>query len=172
MSRLRPIGAVALGLAAMAVSILGVPGPPAAAVRARDILPNEGLIASSVAALRDQAALDARYYLADETILGLGRKTDAVFARFKAGAGESLLLVVIYPTAQQTGRVYSRFGGDFFSAAFDPRSARFVEKLETGDWAGAARQGPCLVVVLESPDREACDGLLRRAEDRAAAKTR
>jgi hypothetical protein len=153
------------------VSVLAA-GPAEAAVAARDILPPDGLIAGSVVALRDQAALDAHYYLADETILELGRNANAVLARYKAGSGESLLLVAVYPTADQAGRVFVRFGRDFFPAGFDPGAPRVVERLETGDWAGAARRGRVLIVVLESPGREACDGLMRRAEGRAPAETR
>jgi hypothetical protein len=146
------------------IAALILPGPAAAALRARDILPEEGLIASSVAVIRDQAALNLHYYLADEDVLGLGRRTDAVFARYRTGGGESLLLVVSYPTAEEAGRVYGRFGGDFFSEDFDPMAPRVVERIETGDWAGAARRDRVLIVVLESPDRESCDGLLGRAE--------
>lgn len=136
--------------------------------RARDILPAEGLVASSVVPLPDQAALDAHYFLAEESLLGLGRAADAVFARYKTEAGESLLLVVVYPSAEEAERVYRRFGGDFFSRVFEPASPRFVEKIETGDWAGAARKGPVLIVVLEAPDRTSCDGLLGRTEEKAA----
>lgn len=163
----RSIGRLAI-LAALAL-LIGRPGSAAVSVRARDILPGQGLIASSLAALRDQAALNAHYYLADETLLGLGRKTDAVLARYRTGTGESLLLVIVYPTAEEANRFYGRFGRDFFSDRFDPKSPGVVEKLETGDWAGAALKGRVLVVVLESPDREACDSLLRRAEEKVPA---
>lgn len=165
-------GVLALSLAAAAVAAF--PGPAAAAAtRARDVLPVEGLIAASVVAVRDQAALDAHYYLADESALALGRKADAVLARYAGPGSGSLLLVVAYPDAGSAGRAYGRFGGDFFSDSFDPMTPRAVERLETGDWAGAARRGRFLIVVLESPDRDSCDGLLGRAEDRAAApKTR
>ncbi|MGZ5425276.1 MAG: hypothetical protein ACXWH4_12015 [Candidatus Aminicenantales bacterium] len=151
------------------IAALAAPGWTAETVRARDILPAEGLVSASVAAIRDQAALNAHYYLADEAVLGLGRKTDAVFARYRTEAGEALLLVVAYSSAVEAGRVYGRFGGDFFSEIFDPMSPRVVEMIETGDWAGAARKGRFLIVVLESPDKAACDGLLRRAEDKAPA---
>jgi hypothetical protein len=144
-------------------------GLPMEAIRARDILPAEGLIALSVAPLPDQAALDAHYFLAEESLLGLGRTTDAVFARYRTEAGETLLLVVAYSSAEEAERVYRRFGRDFFSKVFEPASPRFVEKIETGDWAGAARKGPVLIVVLEAPDRTSCDGLLGRAEEKAAA---
>jgi len=140
-----------------------------AAVRARDILPAENLMASSVAVIRDQAALDSHYYIADERVLELGPKTDAVFARYRAGAGEALLLVVGYPSLEDAGRVYGRFGGDFFSEDFDPMSPRVVERIETGDWAGAARRDRFLIVVLEAPDKASCESLLGRAVDRIAA---
>jgi hypothetical protein len=159
----------ALALLAAVLSPLAAPGQAASATRARDVLPAEGRIASSVTVIRSQAALNVHYYLADEAVLGLGRKTDAAFARYRTEAGEALLLVVVYPAAAEAGRFYERFGRDFFSAAFDPGTPRFVEMIETGDWAGAAKKGPVLVVVLEAPDRAACDGLLRRAEDRIPA---
>jgi hypothetical protein len=158
-----------LALLAVVLSPLATPGQAAGASRARDILPTEGLVASSVAVIRDQAALNTRYYLADESVLGLGRKTDAAFARYRTEAGEALLLVVVYPAADEADKVYERFGRDFFSESFDPERPRFVERIETGDWAGAAKKGPVLIIVLEAPDRAACDGLLRGAEDRIPA---
>ncbi len=158
---------IAFGIFVALIAALAAPARAARAARARDILPPEGLVPSSVAAIRDQASLNAHYYLADEAVLGLGRKTDAVFARYRTDAGEALLLVVAYPSAEEAGRVYGRFGGDFFSGSFDPMSPRVVEMIETGDWAGAARQGRFLIVVLEAPGKAACDDLLRRAEDKA-----
>lgn len=164
----------ALALAALlaaGLAALGAPGEAAAAVRARDILPAEGLAASGIVFLRGPKDLDVHYYIADEAVLGLGKKTDAVLARYRSEAGESLLLVAVYPSEPEAGRVYERFGRDFFSEAFDPGSPRFVEMIETGDWAGAARRGRVLIVVLEAPDRASCDGLLGRAEGKAPGGT-
>ena len=158
-----------LGVFAALCAAPAAPGRAAEAARARDVLPAEGLVPSSVAAIRDQAALNSHYYLADEAVLGLGRKTDAVLARYRTEAGEALLLVVAYPSAEEAGRVYGRFGADFFSEGFDPMAPRVVERIEAGAWAGAARKGRILIVVLEAPDKAACDGLLRRAEDKAPA---
>jgi hypothetical protein len=139
------------------------------AVRASDILPAEGLVVASVVPIRDQAALDAHYYLADERILGLDGKASAVFARYRAAGGEALVLVVSYPTEAAAAGVYGRFGRDFFPGGFDPQAARVVEELESGDAAGAVRVRSALIVVLEAPDRKSCDELLRRLEERALA---
>jgi hypothetical protein len=158
----RALPAVALLAAGLAFA--------ADAIKARDVLPSEGLVASSLAPLAGPADLDAYYYLAEESLLGLGRTTDAVLARYRTPAGEALLLIVVYPSADVAGPTYRRFGGDFFSRAFDPAAPRFAERIETGDWAGAALRGAVLIVVLEAPDRTSCEGLLGAAEKNAASK--
>ena len=144
-------------------------GQAPAGSRLRDVLPADGLIASSVARIRDQTALNAHYYLADERVLGLDGKAEAVFARYRAGGGEALVLVVSYPTEAVAAEVYGRFGRDFFPGGIDPKSARVVKELESGDFAGSARARSILVVVLEAPDRKSCEELLRQLEERALA---
>jgi hypothetical protein len=156
-------------LAALLFSSLVAPGQVPERGRLRDVLPAEGLDKSSVVVLRDQASLDAHYYLADETVLGLGEKTEAVFARYRTDPGVALLLVVAYPSDEEARRIYEKFGKDFFSKKFDGKSPRTLEKLETGDYAAAVLARSVLIIVLEAPDRKSCDELARRAEERALA---
>jgi len=156
-------------LAALLLSPLVAPGQVPERDRLRDILPDDGLDKTSVVVLRDQAALNAHYYLADETVLGLGKGTEAVLARYRTALGVSLLLVVAYPSDEEARRVYEKFGKDFFSKKFDGKSPRTLEKLETGDYAAAVLARSVLIVVLEAPDRKSCDELARRAEERALA---
>jgi hypothetical protein len=149
--------------------------PPVAAARALEkgliagVLPAEGMDKSSVVVFRDQAALNSHYFLADEAVLGLGEKTEAVFARYRTAAGVALLLVIAYPSDEDARRVYEKFGRDFFSKTFDGKSPRTLEKLETGDYAAAVLARSVLIVVLEAPDRKSCEGLIQRAEERALA---
>jgi hypothetical protein len=133
------------------------------------VLPTDGLDEGSVFAFRDQAALDAHYYLADETVLGLDGTAEAVLASYRAGPGQALLLVVAFAADDAARRAYERFGADFFFDRFDKKRPRTVERIETGDYAAAARTGSFLIIVLEAPDRKSCDELVRRAEERAAA---
>lgn len=156
-------------LLAMVLAVSAAAAPPPGPDRVRDVLPTEGLIGPSVVEFRRQPALDPHYYLADETVLGLDGRAEAVFARYRAEGGEALVLAVAYPDSEAAARVQGRFGGDFFSRSFDPARERFVEELESGDFAGIARAGPVLVVVLEAPSRAACEELLRRLEARARA---
>jgi len=170
-----PKALAALVLALFLFPPAGRPAAPdrsAEGFRVRDVLPAEGLIASSVVAIPDPSALDAHYYLADETVLGLGRGTDAVLARYKSGSGEALVLAAAYPAARDIATIYARFGSDFFSDKFEAGSSLYLERLETGDWGAAARTGRVLVVVLEAPDRAGCDSLLRRLLEKALAAGR
>jgi hypothetical protein len=140
------------------------PGPS----RVLSGLPPDGLDTASVLVFREQKALDAHYFLADETVLGLDGRAEAAFARYRTDAGESLLLVVAYPSEEQARRVYERFGPHFFSGKFDPDKPRFIERIETGDYAAVALARLVLIVVMEAPDRASCEDLLRRAEARAS----
>ena len=137
--------------------------------RIADVLPAEGLDKTSVTVLRDQAALNAHYYLADETVLGLGNKTEAVFARYRTAGGVALLLAVAYPSDAEARRIYEKFGKDFFSKTFDGKSPRTLEKLETGDYAAAFLSRSVLIVVLEAPDRKSCEALIKQAEEKTLA---
>jgi hypothetical protein len=159
--------AIALVLAAGLLRPCGAPAQAPAGGRLGGILPPEGLIASSVVRIRDQAGLDAHYYLADESALELDGEAEAVFARYRAGGGEALVLAVAYPAEAAAERVYARFGRDFFPNGFDPQAPRFLAELETGDFAGSSRVGPVLVFVLEAPDRTSCGRLLVRLAERA-----
>ncbi|TFG53447.1 MAG: hypothetical protein E4H35_08375 [Candidatus Aminicenantes bacterium] len=148
-------------------------GPLAAAAqvlekgRVAAVLPAEGLDKTSVVVLRDQAMLNAHYYLADEAVLGLGKGTEAVLARYTAGPGEALLLVISYPSDEAARQVYERFGRDFFSKKFDGKNPRTLEKLEAGDYAAAGTVRSVLIVVLEAPDRKSCEELIKRVEEKA-----
>lgn len=158
--------ALAAVLACAAAPAASTAGPPQAA-SLREVLPPEGLVPGSVAVIRDQADLDTLYYLADESVLGLAGEAEAVFAAYEAWDGEALVLAAAYPDEALAARVFARFGLDFFPGEFDPDAARHLARLETGDWAAAARTGRVLVVVLEAPDRETCEALLGRLEERA-----
>ncbi len=155
-------------LSCLAAAAPAVPDRSAGQGRVLDILPSEGLDEGSVVVFRDQKALDAHYFLADETVLGLDGKAEAAFAMYRAEAGEALLLVVAYPSEEGARRAYDRFGRHFFRGKFDPQGSRHLERIETGDYAAAVRTARILIVVLEAPDRRSCEDLLRRAEAGAA----
>lgn len=160
--------AVLAGLSCLAGAAPAAPAQSPGQGRVLDILPSEGLDEASVVVFRDQKALDAHYFLADETVLGLDGKAEAAFAVYRTEGGEALLLVVAYSSEMESRRAYDRFGRHFFRGKFDPQGSRHLERIETGDYAAAVRTGRILIAVLEAPDRGSCEDLVRRAEAGAA----
>jgi hypothetical protein len=166
---LRRVPALLILALTLAAAPLAAPGQAPDPARIRGVLPAEGLLRASVALIPDQAALDAYYYLADESVLELGGKAEGVFARYRLGGAEALVLAIGYPDEAAAERVYARFGRDFFGDAFDPKAAWFLDEIETGDFAASFRARSIIVFILEAPDRKACDALLRRLEKKTLA---
>lgn len=158
---------ILLTFAACLLSPSVAPGQGLGRSRVLEVLPADELDEKSVLVFHDQASLNPHYYLADETVLGLDKTTEAVFAKYRTGSGEALLLVVAYTSDEKARRVYERFCGDFFAKRIDAKNARTVERLESGDYAAAVRARTFLIVVLEAPDRKTCEELARKVEERA-----
>jgi hypothetical protein len=62
-------------------------------------LPADGLVPESVKFFHQELAVQDRIWLGGENLLGLGLRTDAVLARYRAGGAELQLLLVEYPDA-------------------------------------------------------------------------
>ena len=129
-------------------------------------LPQERLEKKSLRYFHKQVSLNAHYYLADENVLLLDERTEAVLARYKEGWDKAMLLVCRYQTPGDARRAYLKFGRAYFSVAADPNKGTTIEMIENGEFAGARLAGACLILVFESPDRKSCDTLLRAAESR------
>lgn len=134
--------------------------------RLLECLPPQGMEGRSARYFHRQVSLNAHYYLADENVLHLDGRTEAVLARYKEGRTSALLLVCRYRTPTDARRACLNFSRAYFSARFDPASDPAIEKIETGDFAGVRVTGACLIIVLESSARTSCGLLLRAAEAR------
>lgn len=123
-------------------------------------LPDDGLIRRSVRYFHRQESLDAAYFLADEAVLGLDATTEAVFGQYDMPSGGATVLVCRYPSEEAARRAFRRFSRDYFSLKADPASSTVLEKLAESGYAASRLQGRSLVLVLESPSKEACEALL------------
>jgi hypothetical protein len=90
-----------------------------------EVLPEDGLVETSVIYFHKQTSLNYHYFLSEENILNLGEHTDAVLAVYRPG--RITLLCIEYP---DTGLAIESFGsfilwirafitGRYFIAAFD-----------------------------------------------------
>jgi hypothetical protein len=123
------------------------------------LLPAPGLQARSIRYLHDHIILNSHFYLADENILHLGSRTDAVFATYQQGGEDATLLLISYPDADKSKEAHQSFLRHYLTGA---DSLGFV-RMEDGKWAAAALRGGLLGIVLEARSRKFAADLLSEA---------
>jgi len=123
------------------------------------LLPAPGLQGRSIRYLHDHIILNSHFYLADENILHLGPRTDAVLAAYQQGRDDATLLLISYPDADKSKEAHQSFLRHYLAGA---DSLGFVH-MEDGKWAAAALRGGLLGIVLEARSRKLAADLLSEA---------
>jgi Family of unknown function (DUF6599) len=122
-----------------------------------DLLPTAGLNSNRIRYLHHPVVLNYHYYLADENILNLTPKTDAVLAEYQREEAHGRLLLVNYPTKRQAQAAFAGFRRHYLRDADSSGTAR----LENNKWATARTHDRLLVIVLEADSRELAEGLVQ-----------
>ena len=123
--------------------------------RMLSFLPSEQLIATSVCYFHKKSGLDYHYFLADENILRLGERTNAVLARYGTGDTKTRVLLVEYPNVRRAQAAFDSFVDGYIPEAKGEGSAQ----TENGKWVAARLKGPFVVVVLEGHERKEAESL-------------
>jgi hypothetical protein len=111
------------------------------------VLPRTGLVDSSIRYFHNPDILNLHYYLADENILLLDDRTEAVLARYAAKGGEPYLLLVKYPSARGAKRAFRTFLDAYMP---EGRESGMV-RTEDGKWTAAAYHSRFVMAVLDAP---------------------
>jgi len=146
----------------LGTEIAGAIGPPGPLPDLLKLVPAPDLIGIGVRYFHDHASLNLHYFLADQNILGLGARTEAVLAPYQTSQGAVHLLLARYPTDDDAQRAL-----DSFETAYLPEgpAAATVQKGPQG-WVAAERRGNVIVIVLDAPDRGQAEEMLARARQR------
>jgi hypothetical protein len=118
-------------------------------------LPPEGLIENSVRYFYDPTILDVHYYVADENVFLLDKKSDAVLARYAIQEGNPYLLLIRYTSNQKTSEAY-----ESFVTAYMPDAKNGVVQTEDGLWTAVRQRDTLLAVVFEAPSAAMATALL------------
>ncbi len=121
-----------------------------------DLLPEQDLVETGVRYFHDHASLNLHYFVAEDNMLGLSERTDAVLAPYRPGEGTTRLLVVRYDTADGARRAL-----DTFLAAYLPEARETgAAPVESGDWVAARSKGDVVAIVFDAPGRTQAENLL------------
>jgi hypothetical protein len=110
-----------------------------------EFLPSDGLEAGGVRFFHNYSILNYHFYVADENILLLDQRTDAVLAAYADRGGRSRLLVVAYADPSSAERA-----GASFARAYLPEARREDGvKTENGKWTLMRVLGRFVAIVFD-----------------------
>jgi hypothetical protein len=120
-------------------------------------IPRDSLDPASVRYFHLYTSLNYHYYLADQNILKLSEKTEAVFARYEPY--RSFLVCIRY-----TDRKGAEEAIKSFRESYMPETAASVPaQLEDDRWVAAVLEGEFILLVLDAPERSVATGLMESA---------
>jgi len=124
-------------------------------------LPIDGLKPKSLRYFHTLISLNAHYYLANVNILSLSPETRVAMARYVKDGSEARLLLVEYPTVERAVDANGRFVEMFLLERFEADGKVPPKKLEDGKFAGVARSGKHLIIVIEAEKKSVLDWLTK-----------
>jgi hypothetical protein len=123
-------------------------------------LPAEGLIAGSVRFFHIHPSLNYHYYLAQDNILNLSRRTDAVLARYAPGKTHLLCIRYESPDSAAAART------SFVSAYLPESQGGSPVETQAGLYAGIRRHENYLIVILDANGEASAARLLQATAEK------
>ena len=126
-------------------------------------LPEAGLLPESVHYFHTKMCLDYFYYLADDNILNLSKKTNAVMADYRTNSDKYKLLVVQYESDGSCAEASGSFHTLYLKEEPPEEGVIRSKEIEGGQWVSSLRNRTLLYIVFEGKSQEESEELLRRA---------
>jgi hypothetical protein len=119
-----------------------------------------GLVDKSIRYLKSHILLNQRFFIAQQNILNLSRKTEAVLAQYLLDKQKTQLLLIRYPNLKEAGDAYHSFIKAYFP------DARGKDRLETEDrkWSAARERNEFVIIVFGAAKEVDAEILLKATE--------
>jgi len=129
------------------------------------LLPRRSLVVESVRFFHHHIWLNSHYYVADQNILNIDEKTDAVLAKYGETAERHILLLVKYETEGDAKGAF-----DSFTASYLPElSENCAVQIEDGTWTGCLLSGNHVIVVFNALGEDQALNLMDAVLDRSGS---
>ncbi len=125
-----------------------------------------GLFNKSVRYLRNHILLNQRFFIAQQNILDITRKTDAVLAQYVQDKQKTQLLLIRYPSPKEAANAYRSFMKSYLPEAAGKDRLR----IEDGKWTFARQRNEYIVIVFGAATEEKGEALIKATEEKLAGK--
>jgi hypothetical protein len=114
------------------------------------LLPQSGLDRSQVHYFHDWLLLSRHYFLGDANILGLGKKTEGILARYRHAKSDSFALLLVRYESAAAASLASK---EFVKMTIPQVDAQGLSETKEGKWQAVGTIADLLVIVLAAPSR-------------------
>lgn len=124
------------------------------------LLPQDKLQPHSIRYFKHYTWMNAYHFFSNKNLLNIDRETDAVMAKYMVdGAKPAVLIMLNYPDEAAADAAHNLFRHTFMA---DPKDhfSQDVDQL----WTGSIRDKNLLVIVVDAPNLETAQSLVRRVE--------
>ena len=119
-----------------------------------------GLVDKSVRYLKSHILLNQRFFVADQNIFNLNRKTEAVLAQYLQDKQKTQLLLIRYPDSKEAGDAYQSIMKVYLPDA----GGMDRSKTEDRKWTFARQRDEFVVIVFGAPTAVDAEALLKATE--------
>jgi hypothetical protein len=127
-----------------------------------ELLPQKSLVPQSIRYFHHYIWLNSYYYVADQNILHIDEKTDALLAKYGEQKKRSLLLLIQYQEEEAAAAALN----DFVQNYMPDHSGEFVLQIEDGTWTACQMSGNFLMVVFNASTEEGALDLIEEVQKR------
>jgi hypothetical protein len=127
-----------------------------------DLLPQKSLVQESIRYFHHYIWLNSYYYVADQNILHIDDKTDALLAKYGEKNERSLFLLVQYQKSEEAAAAL----GDFVQYYMPEHSGEFVLQIEDGTWTACQMSENFLLIVFNASTKGGAMQLIELALER------
>jgi len=125
------------------------------------LLPQQGLVRESIRYFHHHVWLNSHYFIADQNILHIDERTDAVLARYGEPEKRCLLLLVNYRNEHDAQRAYEDFATHYLPELSQDR----IVQIEDGTWTACQRTGALLALVFNASTKDRASRLMQAVQD-------
>jgi len=120
-----------------------------------------GLVDKSVRYLKSHVLLNQRFFIAQQNILNLSRKTEAVLAQYLQDKQKTQLLLIRYPNLKEAGDAYQIF----MKAYLPDARGKDRSKIEDRKWTYARQRSEFILIVFGASTEADAEALLKATEE-------
>ena len=124
-------------------------------------LPRKNLNIKNIRFFHNHYSLNYHYFLAENNILNLNQKTNAIFGEYKFKHTRSYILIIEYPSEKEAKNAIKNFIRDYIPEAIRNKTVQ----IENKKWISFGRVNNFIFILFDFPEKNLAEQYLNEIEN-------